>query len=345
LIAVAPYVSWQQIYNIKSERAIAEAGPATAMFATCFLLSIPLSVISQIRIAYQEGFYNYIWQSLGGLLGLLALVLLVQIRAGLPWLILALVGAPLVMTVLNGWHLFIFTRPWLIPSWQSIDKAIAYYMLQRGGLFLILQIGGTIGYQTDNLVIAQFLGADQVARYAIPLKLFAVVPTLLSFFLAPAWPAYREALSRHDIAWVKRTLWRSMFISFVVSLPLIGALVIFGRSIVNVWAGEGVMPSDILLMGFGLWALSTSVSGPLAMFFNGADVIGFQVKTSLVMAAVNLALSITLVIFIGLPGPIYGTLIAQIVSILIPSVLWLPHLLRRLENGARVVAFDTKQEL
>lgn len=324
------WVPWPKLYNVLSEQARAEAGPATATLVICFLVSVPLSTIPQLRLAYQEGFVNNAWQAVGGLLGLIALLWLIYFRAGLPWLILAVAGAPVLTTALNGWHLFQVSHPWLWPSWQALDQTAVAYILKRGGLFLILQIAGAVGYQTDNIVIAQFLGADQVTHYVVPLKLFSLVPMVLSFFLAPMWPAYREALIRRDVPWARRTLSRSFLFSLAVSVPLVVTLIIFGRPILNLWVGPVVVPSLALLVGFGLWALSTSLSGPLAMFLNGADVVAFQVVTALCMAVANLALSIGLVRLIGLPGPIFGTLIAQLMFILLPSLLYLPRLFARL---------------
>jgi len=329
LAVIYPWLPWSRLYNLSSELASAEAGPATATLLLCFLAGLPLGLVIQVRLAYQEGFINNFWQAVGGLLGLGLLILAVQREAGLPWLILAVAGVPVLMMAVNGLDLFVRSRPWLRPNRQALDLKAGRVILRTGTLFLALQIAAAVGYQTDNIVIAQFLGAAQVTQYAVPLRLFNLVPTVLSFFLMPTWPAYSEALARHDIAWARRTLRRSVIFCLAVSLPLVAGLIVFGPAILRAWVGTTVTPSGLLLVGLGLWALSTSLNGPLAMFLNGANVIAFQVQTAILMAVFNLVLSIGLVQVIGLPGPIYGTVLAQIVFILIPSAVYVPRLFAR----------------
>jgi len=65
----------------------------------------------------------------------------------------------------------------------------------------------------------------------------------------------------------------------------------------------------------------------LAMLLNGANIVGFQVICSLLMGFSSIFLSIVLIQRIGLPGVIFGTLIAQLIFIFIPSAVYVPRLL------------------
>jgi O-antigen/teichoic acid export membrane protein len=166
------------------------------------------------------------------------------------------------------------------------------------------------------------LGADQVTQYAVPQKLFMFGPTILSFVLVPLWPAYGEALIRGDVAWVKQTLRRSIGIGLLINVSVALILVLWGPQILTVWAGPEIKPQLSLLVGLGLWCVLNSFGGPLAMFLNGANVIGFQVICALSMAALNLVLSIMLTQSIGVAGVVYGTIISQIVCIFVPSLFF-----------------------
>ncbi len=327
-------VPWPSVFNVSSPLAVSEAGPSVAVFAACTLVALPLGVVQRIQMGYQEGFAASAWIALGSVLSLAALVAVVTLDLDLPWVVLALVGAPVVASLLNGIVLFTRRYPWLRPSPSAVSVRAARVVLRTGLLFVTLQLAVAVAYESDNLVIAQILGADQVTQYAIPFRLFTFGGVLLSFVLLPLWPAYGEAIIRNDHAWVRTTLSRSIRFALLINVPLSIVLLLAGRPIIHAWVGGGVTPSFALLAGLALWLILNSISGPLAMFLNGANVIRFQVVCALLMATANLGLSVGLAYAVGLPGPIFGTVIAQVLFILIPSLVYVPRKLAQMSAVA-----------
>jgi O-antigen/teichoic acid export membrane protein len=329
-LAAHPAIPWARLFNVTSSEALAEAGPAALALITIFAIGLPLSVVGVIQSASQSGFVTSLW-SIGGSVGsLAALLAAIHARAGLPLLIIALTGAGLVAALLNGILLFGWQRPWLTPRLSDFRARVAGPLLRVGVLFVILQLAGAAAYQIDNLVIAQIMGAQAVQQYAIPVKLFSVAPTLLSFALVPLWPAYREALSRGDAEWVGKTLRRSIRLALLINVPAAVLLVITGPLILRLWVGSAVSPTLLLLAGLAIWIVMNSFNGPLAMLLNGANVIGFQAVCAILMAVANVALSVFLVAHIGVSGAVYGSIIAQAVFILLPSAWYVPRLLARM---------------
>ena len=245
----------------------------------CTLLNIPLGVAQRGQLAYQEGFANSLWGVLGSVLGLIAILIVIALRGGLPWLVLAMAGAPTLATAINGVYLFGYKHSWLRPAWGAATRAAAKHILSLGSLFFVLQVASAVGYQSNTIIIAQMLGADQVTQYAIPMKLFSFITVILGFVLAPLWPAYGEAVARHDIRWIKKTLSRSVALTLFVALPLVCLFVVLGRPLIHLWVGSGVTPSTLLLVGIGLWTLIYAVMNTIAMFLNGINVIRFQAVT------------------------------------------------------------------
>jgi O-antigen/teichoic acid export membrane protein len=158
-------------------------------------------------------------------------------------------------------------------------------------------------------------------------KLFAIAPSILSMLIAPLWPAYSEALARGDVQWVRETLGRSMLVVLAVSLPVNTVLVIMGPQILRLWVGPQVVAPALLLVGLGSWALLNSLCGTLAIFLNGVGFIRIQAICSALMAVSNVTLSIYLTHHIGISGVIYGTIVSQIIFMLIPYSFYLPKLL------------------
>jgi len=330
LLIVFPRISWTWVFNVSTPLARAELGPAVLVFILCFLFSLPLGVVQRVQIGYQEGFVNNLWQIGASLLSLASLLAVIFLKAGLPWLVLALAGAPTFMTLINGISLFGFRRPWLLPRLRKFRAAAGRRILRLGLLFFILQVSIALGYQKDNLVISHFLGADKVSQYAVPMKLFMIAPVFLSFFFMPLWPAYGEAITRRDFQWVRRTFRRSMIMALGISSLAAVGLLFLCRPILKIWVGPSINPPSALIFGLALWTIVNSMCGPIAMLLNGASIIGFQVVCSLTMAVSSLTMSLFLVRWIGLPGPILATVGAQVMFILVPAFFFLPHFFRKL---------------
>jgi O-antigen/teichoic acid export membrane protein len=323
-------IPWAHVFNVATPTAAAEAGPASAVLLGAFALGLPLGIVGQVQLAHQAGYISGAWAIAGNLGSFLALLGVIAVHGSLPLLVLALTGVGLLAAGLNGWFLFRRQRPWLMPRLRDVDLRAGRSLLKTGSFFVVLQLAGLFAYQLDNFVIAQILGAGAVPEYAVPTKIFVLAPTLLSFVLTPLWPAYRESMARGDAAWVKRTLRRSIILAALVNIPSTLILVIVGPFLLHVWVGSSVHPTMLLLVGLGTWTILNTLNGPFAMLLNGANVVGFQAGCAILMGVANVAISIFLVQRIGVSGAVYGSVIAQIIFVLIPELWYVRRLLRRL---------------
>ncbi len=329
-------ISWQRVFNITSRSAAAEAGPAVAVFMACFLLSIPLGVVRRTQLGYQEGFINGIVDAAGRLLGLVGVLLAITMRAGLPWLVLAMAGGPVIATLLNAIEIFGYRRRGLRPRLHHITRAATQKVLSTGLLFFVLEVVGALAFASDNLVIAQVLGASAVTLYAVPMKLYQMLESGLSMVLNPLWPAYGEAAARKDNSWIRKTFGKSLAFSALLSALGSLILVVFGSRVVRLWTGSAVVPSTGLLLGLGVWTTLRISGAAVAVFLNGIGVIGFQTVTAVLMGASALILKILLSRAVGLPGIAWATTIAYTVCVAIPMMIYVPTLMRKALPSAQL---------
>ena len=269
---------------------------------------------------------------------LASLVLALISDAGLVALVFAIAGGPLLAAALNGAFLFIRQRPWLRPSLARVRRERVRVLLGTGTFFVVLQLSLAVGYQSDNVVIAQILGAQSVPQYAVPMKLFMLAPTILSFALAPLWPAYGEAIARRDAPWVARALRRSIVLAFGVNVPTALFLLVAAPAILAFWVGVAIEPSPLLLGCLAIWAILNGLNGPLSMLIVGSNAVRFAATTSLLMAVANIVVSVVLVGRLGVVGAIIGSIVAQVVFVLIPWGLFARRLLK---NAARLASAST----
>jgi O-antigen/teichoic acid export membrane protein len=329
-----PYLPWKQLFNLSLPLAIHEAGPATAAFVACFILSLPLGIVQRVQLGYQQGYINNLWGGIGSIFGLLALLLGIHLRLGLHWLVLAIAGVPVLMLMLNGLFLFGIERPWLRPRLHAFSLQTAKRLLGIGLAFFVIQASMAAGYQSDNLILAQILGPESVTVYAVAYKLFSVAPAVLTILTMPLWPAYGEALARQDLGWIKKTLRRTLLLGLALMIPANLSLIILGQHLVHLWVGFQVTPPIVLLVGLGLWGILNGLLLPLGMFLNGLNAIRFAALCHCFMCAVSIVLGIWLTRLIGISGVIFGMFAAQIVCLLIPNMVYAVLLLARLERGS-----------
>lgn len=320
---IFPMVSWQRFFNVASARAVAEAGPAMAVFMGCFLIGLPLGIVQRVQTGYQEGFANSLWQGVGNLLGLGAVLLAIHLKAGLPWLVLAMAGTPALASLINAVILFGYHRPWLQPAWQWVTRTAATKVFRLGILFFVLQMAVALAFSSDNMVAAQVLGPKAVALYSVPARLFSVIPMILGMLLNPLWPAYGEAISRGDVGWVRKTLLRSLVAALIITaLPSV-LLVLLGPQILKVWVGPDMIPPLSLLVGFAVWTVIGAAGNAVAMFLNGTNVIGFQVVVAIVMSVGALIAKVLFAQAIGLSGIIWGTVVAYTLFSAVPQAIYI----------------------
>jgi O-antigen/teichoic acid export membrane protein len=327
------YVPWAEIVNVRSEVASDEVGPAAAALILCFLIGLPASALGQVRLGLQQGYVNAVFVGGGNILGLIAVIVATRMELGLPWLVLGMAGGPVVAMMLNGLML-LTSLPWLRPRWDDVNLGRSRSLLRVGLLFLMLQMAVAVAFTSDSIILASLVGPAAVAEYAVVVRIFMIPSLLVSFALAPLWPAYREALSRGDSRWVRRTFGRSVRFAAVVACLVSAMLIVVGMPLVQLWVGDSVRPRFELIVAVGIWTALTAVGTSVAMLLNGAQVMRFQLLTAGAMAIANVSLSVVLVGLVGTPGVVWGSIVAYISCTLIPVAMYLPRLLARLDRVA-----------
>jgi O-antigen/teichoic acid export membrane protein len=319
-------VNWANLFNVHSPVARAEAGPSLAVFAFCFAASIPLGIVQRVQLGLQEGFRANLWQLIGSVAGLVGVLGVLRKNLGMPWLVLALAGCPVMAALLNG-IVFSLLRSELRPSYKAVSSKLIKKVVRTGLLFFVLQLVVAIAFSSDNFILTRTLGPEAVTSYAVPQKMFSVVSLLLAVFMAPLWPAYGEAISRGDKEWVKHTLAKTLTVIACAAILGSAMLVTFGKTIVAVWTHGRVNPAHGLLLALGIWTVFDCCGNATAMFLNGANIIRAQVIIASIFGIGCLVCRVIFVRYFGIVGIpsatilTYGLLSALPMAIIIPRIL------------------------
>lgn len=317
------FVIWTHLVNVSSELASSEIAPTIAVVIIFFALSIPAGIAVKVQMGLQMGFSANLWLAAGSTLGFAAILAVIHLEGGLPYLAAASVAPPVIIGILASVYLFGKQKPFLRPKFSGLKISDAKSLAGTSGLFLVLQISGLIAFQSDNLIIIHYLGAEAVARYVVAFKLFSLPAMFLSLFLNAMWPAYAEASSRGDKEWVYSTFCKSIRFSAIIVLPLSFVLLIIGKWIIEKWVGSSFEPTWDLLIGLFFWSVLTIFGGNFAALLNGLGVIRFQVITSVSMAVVNIIVSVWLVQLVGVSGAVWGSVLSLALINYLPTTIYL----------------------
>lgn len=331
-VVTYPFIPWASVLAVASPQATSEAAPAVAALLAIFLIGMPISVATQVRMARQETYLVHMTATAGNLASVVALLLIILTRQGVPALVVAMAAPPVGAAGVNAILLFRRSAPHLTPSIALADVRTGFGLMRSGFLFFVLQMAMTVAFTTDTLVVARVVGPGAVAQYGVASRLFVIPLGLVAIGLLPLWPAYGEAIARGDVAWARTTLARSVKAALTITIPVAGFLVAFGGWIIAIWVNGSVTPPFLLLLGLGIWTVQSTVGNSVAMLLNGANELRFQAGAAAVMAVANLGLSIWLTSRIGVAGVVWGTVIAYGAFVLLPMAFYVPGVLRRIDS-------------
>ena len=311
------FISWQHVFNVSSALAIKESAPTMLVLVIILLINIPLGIIERIYLGYQEGYRFQIWLILGSFLSFAGLLLCINFKWGLPWLVLAFSGGQLIATFMNGIYLFSKKRKYLLPRLKYFNLDMGKTLIRSGLIFFLLGLFTLLANTSDDIILSQTLGPSSVAGYEVVKKMF-LFSMFTQYIIQPLWPAFAEAMESGDIEWAKKTLKKGLRISIICAAVISLPLLIFGKQIVLVWVGAAYIPSWWLLAGFYVFVLIANYGGVMSTFLNSGPLLYRQLLIVGLSGTSSVIFKIYLSAHFGVSGIIWATILCYGVFYIIP---------------------------
>ena len=314
--------------NLEGEAA--EAGIAIAIL---FLLNLPLTVFSAGFTGLQEVYWERFYASLTTVAGLVALILTVFVLKGnLVTLALFRGIASLSVSIICASH-FLFTHSKLRQEFDKpINKEFSANSIFTSGIrFFVIGIAAMVVWNTDNLVISHFLGAEMVTPYTVTFKLFTLGFSTFIAINGALWPMYGHSAGKNHWEWVQQTYNHTVHL-----LPILGGLlwiggIAFAREIINLWAGSDAYGGLLVVFALGGYGYTLSLVNSHATILNALNRTKNMVVFGWLEAAFNLGISLALVNVLGIGGVALGTFLAALIT-----VFWLLPLDIRHQTSGKV---------
>jgi O-antigen/teichoic acid export membrane protein len=332
---VRPYVPWTAVFHSNDPGIADKCSTALLVMAGTFLFQLPLQTVQRVQFALQEGFASEVWQIVGVLLGLVGLVLATRIHSNLPVLALAYTGGPFLGVAFNWLTQFVVRRPQYRPHIKDLEWKHVRYVVTHSSYFLILQVGWTFFFAVDNIIIIHRFGPIQVTEYNLVSRLFQIGQTVAMMWFAPLWPAYVDAIARHDMVWVKKTLKRSLVSSGSICTVFSIAMFFSYTFLVHIWIHTTVHPSRSLLVAIAVNTVLLVVNSGVSTYLSASNYIKGQAGFLTLQLILALILKVILANHLGTAGVIWASVIAYL-TVGLPAYLFvIPRLIRQQKERAR----------
>lgn len=317
-LIVNHFLDWCKILNIhtiSSESLSVVVIVVVAFFSINFIVK----TIGVILSADQRISYSSLMGVLGSLLSLLIIWVLTKVTSpSLLNVALVFSAAPVLVLIIGSIILFRGRYKNIKPDWRLFDWESAKQLVGLSITFFILQVSSIIVFTTSNIIITQTIGPEEVSTYNICFKYFNIITLAFNLVLGPMWPAYTNAYTLGDMAWISNGIRKSKQIWALLS---IGAVIMLAISpiVYKLWIGNSVQIPFYLSLAMTIYVIIGNWNNIFAQMLAGVGKIRLSIINSLFNAIIFIPLSIVLSKSMG----VVGVTIAMTLTIF-TSTIWQP---------------------
>ncbi|RYY08300.1 MAG: LPS biosynthesis flippase [Sphingobacteriaceae bacterium] len=297
---VNQFVNWYAILNV-SQASIYNLNEVILLFVGFFCLQFILQVINVVLTAVHATSKVSLISVISQITALIAIYILTLFtKDSLILLVVALSGIPLLVQLIATFWYFSKQYKHLAPSFQLISFSQAKGLLSVGGYFFLLQIGSLVLFETDNIVITQLFGPNEVTSFNIAYKLFSVLVNVFTIVITPFWSAFTDAYTLNDFQWIEK-IFKKMYLYWIFTIAVAVILVMISPLLYRLWLGNLAINIPILLsIAMVLYVAGFCWLMIHCYLLNGIGKIRLQLMLYIISTLINIPLAIYL-------GKIWGT--------------------------------------
>lgn len=330
---ISPFVDWSLVLNAPATMST-ELRVLVNVTVGFFLLRFVLKLISVIIVADQRPAIANVFDPLANSVSLIGILLLMNFTS--PSLVnLGIVLGISPVIVLSLASIFFFNaeyKPYK-PSFRHINFSYFKDLAGLGFKFFIIQITVVVILSTNNIIITQLFGPEEVTPYNVAFRYFGLITMGFAIIANTYWSAYTEAYIKDDIPWIKKTtatllkMWAGIF-AFVI------LMLVFSNDFYRLWVGDKVKVPFMLSFYSAVFVIISVWISIFTYFINGTGKIRLQLVTTVSAALVSIPLSIFLAkgLNMGPAGVILGSCLSYL-PVAISSPLQYLKIIRKKDKG------------
>jgi O-antigen/teichoic acid export membrane protein len=225
-----------------------------------------------------------------------------------------------------SWHPRYF-RIWQLKRMSGFSLGMFYYSL-------IMMFSS----QVDSLVIGKMVGMNAVAAYDISSKLFKIIQQVSQLTMTALMPSVFN-LAFKDMKKVKTLLVESTRLRMIVATFFAFGGILISKPFIQLWVGEEYLWTVKWVRAFLFLSPFIPLSN-ITTILRGSGFVRLVNIFNTIKIFTNLTVSILLVPWLGIGGPIVGTIIAYL---LFGEPLWFPFLNKKIGCSCKQVFTNTSK--
>jgi len=290
-LIVSFFVNWNSVFNAGADHS-SNLHVLVMFVFSLFLIRFVLKLLSVIITADQKPAISNTFDPISNVLSLVVIyVLTLTTKGSLMYLGLAVTASPVV--VLLAASFIFFGR-----AYRDYRPSVAFVKLSQfreltglGFQFFLIQIAVLVIFSTDNMIITQVLGPEQVTPYNIAYKYFNAITMAFAIIMNPLWSAYTQAYTLNDTGWIRNITRKLTRFWLLIALAVVVMIVVSGK-FYAVWVGKNIEIPFAITLFMGLFILISTWNNVYIYFINGTGKIRLQLYSSVISAALNIPVSV-----------------------------------------------------
>ncbi|WP_295654511.1 oligosaccharide flippase family protein [uncultured Mucilaginibacter sp.] len=302
------FLDWSSILNAKNIQGCNLNTIALIVFGA-FCVQFVVQIISSVLAAFHDMSKTSLIYAIGQFGSLIGIYILTKFTTGsLLYLVILLTVFPLLVQIVASVWYFKTKYAQYAPNYKTVHIAYAKSLLSIGGAFFFVQIGSLLLFQTDNIVVSQLLGPQEVTVFNISYKLFSIISMVFTIIMNPFWPAFTDAYEKNDIAWIK-SIFRQVYKYFFILTGVSFIMLLISPFIFKIWLGASVAIPFMLSFVMTLYVIGICWMTIHCYFINGIGKIRMQLYLYIVSTIINIPLAIVLGKYMGVIGVTISNLV------------------------------------
>ena len=316
---VNQFLDWGKILNTSTD--LVELEKLVFIVFSVFCLQFIIKLINVVFIADQRPAMSGLINTIGSLFSLITVVILMKTTQGsLLYLGASFSIINLVVPLLAGVWFFNTSYKKYKPSLKHVDFSHLKELMSLGLRFFVMQGAALVVFMTDNIIISQISGPQDVTPYNIAYKYFGIVTMVFTIITTPLWSAYTEAYVKKDFTWIRQItkkvyqLWGIVFVGLLLMLLL-------SDYAYHLWIGDKVIVPFLLSSIMALWVMISTSTMVFSNFLSGISKIKLSLWHSVFVSIANIPLSIFFAKNLGMGSA--GVILASVICIF-PRAIFQP---------------------
>jgi O-antigen/teichoic acid export membrane protein len=300
-LCINPFLNWAKILNTDPDMA-GELGILVIIVFVFFCLRFVFQLINTVLSANQEPAKASFFDFLGHLFSLVIIFILTKtVEGNLVLLGTVFSLTPVLVLILSSLWFYRNTYSRFAPSIKYVRFSYARNLMSLGIKFFIIQIAALVLFNTNNIIVTQLFGPQEVTTFNVSFKLFSIITMMFSIIAIPLWSAFTDAYAKEEFGWIKNTLSKVRKV-WVILIVLTIMLLSGSPWIYKMWVGDAVTVPFALSAAMGSYVIVYIWQTMHVFFLNGIGKIRLQLYLVIFSGLVNIPLAIFLGKKIGLVG-------------------------------------------